>query len=252
MAVFGLRLMSMFGAAALSATAFAGTELRELSGFSEVHLAVPAELLLVQGAKEYVEVTARDDVLPRIRTVVRGDRLLLELEDGGRWWRDGNPGVITITVAFQAIDELSVAGSGDARADELKAPVLDLSVAGSGSIEIDVVEAKTLELAGSGSGHFELPDVTVETLDASIAGSGRARLTGRAAVQDISIAGSGRLLADELQGERVSVSVLGSGQAELWAEERLDVSVLGSGRVSYRGNAEVSQSISGSGSVRQR
>jgi len=57
--------------------------------------------------------------------------------------------------------------------------------------------------------------------------------------------------AGELEAQRVSVSIAGSGDATVRARETLNVSVAGSGDVRYFGDPAVTKSVLGSGKVRR-
>jgi hypothetical protein len=54
-----------------------------------------------------------------------------------------------------------------------------------------------------------------------------------------------------MQSQITSVSISGSGSAEVVANEKLDSKIAGSGDVKYWGNASVNSKIAGSGSVRK-
>src|SRR5262245_27994542 len=55
------------------------TEARPVTDFTAVTVAAPFRVVLVQGGGPSLEVTADDNVLPFVRSEVRGDRLLLSL-----------------------------------------------------------------------------------------------------------------------------------------------------------------------------
>jgi hypothetical protein len=105
----------------------------------------------------------------------------------------------------------------------------------------------------SGSSDAALKQLDTERLSISIAGSGDVKASGRAARLEVSIAGSGDVRARELLAADVSVSIAGSGDASVTAQRTLSVAIAGSGDVEYGGGATLAKrSIAGSGSVRQR
>ena len=57
--------------------------------------------------------------------------------------------------------------------------------------------------------------------------------------------------AAELEGARVEVDIMGSGDVAVWANEHLTAEIMGSGDISYRGSPTVEQQERGSGEVRQ-
>ena len=66
---------------------------------------------------------------------------------------------------------------------------------------------------------------------------------------DVTVAGSGDMVAPKLEARTAKVSILGSGDATIWATERLSATVAGSGDVTYFGKPQVSRTVAGSGSV---
>ena len=67
------------------------------------------------------------------------------------------------------------------------------------------------------------------------------------------IAGSGDADLSALNGDEVTVSIAGSGDAKVTARQSLSVSIAGSGDVVYGGDTKViRRSVAGSGSLRQR
>jgi len=116
-------------------------------------------------------------------------------------------------------------------------------------LRVDVVLPRLEGLAAAGSTRVEAEEIDAERLEVSLAGSGRMRLAGRARDLSVSIAGSGDLDLRDLAASQAEVSITGSGDVRLQASDRLEVSIAGSGRVAYLGAPEVSSSIAGSGEV---
>jgi hypothetical protein len=97
-----------------------------------------------------------------------------------------------------------------------------------------------------------IKDLQSDSLSVSIAGSGRFEAQGTAAVMDVSIAGSGDVIAPRLSAQDVNVNIAGSGDATVWARKALSVSIVGSGNVRYYGDAtRGNSSTMGSGRVKQ-
>ena len=68
----------------------------------------------------------------------------------------------------------------------------------------------------------------------------------------LSVIGSADVLAGELEERSASVSVKGSGDAEVFVTETLTASIVGSGDISYKGNPKVTSTVLGSGDIRKR
>lgn len=231
-------LVLMVGLAAAAAPAdaatrgsgTAATENRAAADFDGIAISGAMKLEVRQAAKEAVAVTADDNVLPLIETVVEGRTLKVRIKRG-----ESVQTRTPIKVAVDVVKLGSVASSGasDVQIEGLKTPLLKLSVAGSGDAALKSLQADALEV--------------------SIAGSGDLRGDGSARQVKLSIAGSGDATLTDLVADDVSVSIAGSGDAKVTANKSLSATVAGSGDVQYRGNATtVRSSVMGSGSIRKQ
>lgn len=118
----------------------------------------------------------------------------------------------TYTIAVESLDQLEILGSADADVSGLSGGSLSVTISGSGNI--------------TASGNVE--------------------------AQAIVINGSGDYRALDLTSQVASVSVSGSGDAEVDVTDSLQVQISGSGNVIYRGDPGLSEEISGSGEVIKR
>ena len=204
------------------------TESRAVSGFTGIALSLPGKLELTLGERESVSISADDNVLPEIETVVERGTLRIRFRGAADVSRFKQ---IRITVVAKAIDSLAVKGSGDILAPSLRAGELKVAIAGSGDVRLPALSATALSVSISGSGDFSA-DGKADSLTANIAGSG-----------DIK--------AGKLAAQRVKIAVAGSGVAVVWARDDLSVNVAGSGDVRYYGDPSVQRAIVGSGSVKR-
>jgi hypothetical protein len=187
------------------------TESRAASGFRGVALSVPGRVDLVQGATESVSLTADDNVLPLIETVVEDGVLQIRWRDRSRRIDVSTRTPIRVAVKARAIESIAVAGSGD-------------------------VVASALSTA---------------SLKVSLSGSGHVQLAGKAERMDANLSGAGGMKAGDFQIQRGSISISGSGDAVVQARSSLRVSIAGSGDVGYYGDPAVEKSVAGTGAVRR-
>jgi carbon monoxide dehydrogenase subunit G len=222
-----------YAAVAQAATTGSGqsrTETREASGFAAIAMRGDIDVVVRQAAKEAVQVTTDDNLLPLLETVVENGSLRIQWKRGESI-RTRTKTVVTVDVV--KLTAVSLSGSGDLQVEPLKTPSLALSISGSS-------DAKFKQLD---TGEFRI----------SISGSGDVAASGKAAKLDISIAGSGDVQARELIADEASISIAGSGDAKITAAKTLAVAIAGSGDVEYGGGAVLSKArVAGSGSVRQR
>jgi Putative auto-transporter adhesin, head GIN domain len=221
--------------AAPTGSGTAATQSREASGFSAIAVRGDIDVVVRQGSREAVQVSADDNLIALLETVVEGsgDKRTLRIS-----WPRGESiksrSKTVVTVDLIRLDSVSMAGSGDfTSATPLKTPALSLAI--------------------SGSSDAHLPQLDTDKLRLSIAGSGDVKAAGRAAELSISIAGSGDVMARDLASDEVSVSIAGSGDASVRANKSISVSIAGSGDVEYAGSGTVAKSrVAGSGAVRHR
>ncbi len=204
------------------------TESREITGFTQISLAIPAKVELIQGDAERVTIEGDDNIVPLVETVVQNGELKIRFVEKNM---SVSTKLLKLVVHVRNVEGLSVAGSGKLRAEKLQAATLKADIAGSGDVNITHLDAEMLKVSIAGSGNFSANGKT-RTIETDIAGSG-----------DIKIG--------NLEANAVKVSVAGSGDAIVWAKDSLKVSVAGSGDVKYYGDAKVSQSFAGSGSVKR-
>ena len=145
-----LALASLIAAAALAATLTgsgrSASEDRAVSGYSGLALSIPARVEIVQGTTEGLRITADDNLLAHIESVV--ERGILELR-----WRERPSSIrdarIRVIVNAKTLESLAIAGSGDATVWARDA--LRVNVAGSGDIRYFGDPTVQRNVVGSGS-----------------------------------------------------------------------------------------------------
>ncbi len=212
-------------------------ETRTLPEFQAISLRGSMDLEVRQGSQQSVQVSADDNLMSKVETVVEGTgsdaTLVVRWKQGQGWnWSWGTRSTIKLMVVVPRLTALAANGSGDIRLEPFSTPTLKVSL--------------------SGSGDARLNGLTTDDLGISISGSGDVGGTGTATRVKISIAGSGDVRLAEMRADEVRVSIAGSGDASVQAQKALEVSIAGSGDVSYTGNAAVKSTVAGSGSVTKR
>ena len=204
------------------------TEERIIGPFTSVASYGSFVVNVEKGTDHSLSIEADENLLPYIRTNIRGNTLILETRSG-KCLRSREP--IIIDVLTENIDELKVAGSGVINADDISAR--DFSV----------------EL--SGSGDINSHNIAVDYLLAKISGSGNINLSGTSETADFAITGSGNIRSIDLITERCYAEISGSGNIYTYVSNLLEVTITGSGNLYYEGNPELKQRITGSGNVRR-
>jgi hypothetical protein len=200
---------------------------RAVGDVKEVSLTGIGELMILQGEKPGLMVTADDNVLPLLETDSDDDKLKIRIKSG---FAVTTKTPITYTLTVRRLEKLSLSGAGTAIADRLAGGTFTLKVSGSGGVTIR--------------------DLSVEKLAADLSGSGTATVAGTADKFTASVSGSGGIDASLLKARTADVTVSGSGSVAAWPADALKARVSGSGSVRYKGSPKVDQKTSGSGRVK--
>lgn len=201
--------------------------------FDAVRSSGSFDLRIRHGAREAVEVSADDNLLPLLQTEVETGlkgRTLVVRWKRGESIQTRSPVMVTVTVV--KLRSVSSEGSGDIAIEKLATPQLALAL--------------------SGSGNFDVRELATEDLQIQIAGSGDVKAGGKTTKLRIAIAGSGNVSSTELAADDVTVSIAGSGDAKVQAQKTLNARVAGSGDVIVTGAAAIRSTVAGSGTVRQQ
>lgn len=201
-------------------------QVRALSGYDEVSIAVPGRIELIQDNTESVSVEADDNLQTQIETVVEGRDLKIQpLYRHARL--DGRH--MHIVIHLKDLKRLDLGGRGDVNASALHASRLSVNLGGSGSVTFG--------------------DLRADKLSVALGGSGSLHATGSVDKMDAAIGGSGRIDAGQLKARSVDISIGGSGRLTVAAHDELDVTIAGSGDIGYYGDPRLSQTTFGSGHV---
>jgi hypothetical protein len=204
-------------------------EIRDVSQFSALSLAISADVFLTQGPVQKIEIEGDKAALEEIETVVNDATLKIRTKDKFH----GNIGKVSVYITMPEINGLSVAGSGDISArSDIRTDELDLNVSGSGSILFNGLSAREVSATITGSGNIDIS-----------AGQAGSEL-------DVVITGSGSFSAEGFSVEEADVTITGSGSARVWAVKELESNITGSGNVVYKGEPQVNASSTGSGRTR--
>lgn len=189
----------------------------------------------------------------------------------------GSGNVITESRTVSDFDEIALSGSGEVvvdvngtesltiKADDNILPLLTTQVR-SGRLELGTrssispsvtivytISAAALEgLSIEGSGDITATGIIAESFNAAISGSGQIVAAGTTDDLTVDISGSGRFEGERLVAAIGAVDVSGSGHATVNVSDNLDADISGSGTVEYIGDPDLNSSISGSGDIKRR
>lgn len=200
-------------------------ESREAAAFDGIENASSGLVRCTSGAVRQLTIEADANILPYIRTEVRGGILVLSVQAGVSIL----PSRLVFRITAPELRSVTVAGSGDIR---LESPIagdrLDVDIAGSGDIG---------------------GDIAVDEVSVAIRGSGSVKLAGSATSGRFEIYGSGDIEVAGLAVQDARALIRGSGSVTLTASRGLDVDIAGSGDVRFHGGAKLTVRDAGSGDL---
>jgi hypothetical protein len=212
----------------------AASEHYPLAPFHEIEIGGAADVTLVQGGAEAIDVEAGARTV--VEATVGDGRLVIHARDRRRWWHrlfgrrtTESP---TMTVHLRTLDKLALTGNVRVSAPKLATQALRIGASGGANLSIDDLQATSLRVDGSGA------------LKAEIAG--------RVDDEHVSISGAVNYRAERLRATNATVSVSGVANVVVHAERKLRASISGAGLIEYVGDPEVIENVSGMGRVRRR
>lgn len=205
------------------------TEDRDVSGFDRVTLAGFGKVTIEQGNEESLTVRTDDNIMPYIRTEVKGDTLVLDFTGKG--------------------ERRSINPSDGIEFDLVVKDLNRLDISGAGSVEVNDLEAEKFLADLSGAGTLDIGSLIADELVVRQSGAGTVVVSGQVKGQDVSHSGVGTYHAGELESETAILEISGAGSATIWVTESLDISISGLGNVIYYGNPRVVQNVSGLGKL---
>lgn len=202
------------------------TEIRDISGFTGIDLAMNANVYYVQDSIYRVEVSAQPNIISHIETEVQGAVLTIDCRPALHRHNS-----IAVIVHSPQMDLLRLGGSGNIYAPfNISSTSLEVSLCGSGDISLQSVTANDLTCQITGSGNMDVKGGTVSS-------------------EELIISGSGSIDVLNVVGDSGNVRISGSGDVDLHVEKQLYVSISGSGNVRYKSTPAIETHISGSGNV---
>ena len=206
------------------------TETRSVSDYDKIAAAGSFDIELYKGTEGKLTVKADENLMEVIITEVKNGKLKIYIKKG---YNIRTKRAIVVTIPFEDIDAIALAGSGDVTSR-------------------DLIDSEDLKLSLAGSGTMKL-NVSANNLSSSIAGSGTLTLNGDANEFKCSVSGSGDINSFDLKAKSVKVSVAGSGNVKVHAINEIKATTAGSGDIYYSGNPTIEKVKSvGSGSIRKK
>jgi hypothetical protein len=149
----------------------AKAEKRNVTGFKKIDAGGAFQLEIVAGKEFSVEIEADDNVLPLIKTEVRGDTLHIERENKISF----NTNRLVAKISLPELNGLNVSGASRARISGVVADDLKLEASGASRIEISGV-AEEVDADLSGASRLEAGNLQVERAEVDASGASTANV----------------------------------------------------------------------------
>lgn len=125
------------------------TETREVSGFTAVTLQGFGKVIIDQNGSELLTITTDDNLLPYLKTAVRGNTLYISNTDNVVF---NNVTEMTFRISAAALNAVELSGAGSMEISNLNTENWRVQLPGAGSITVaGQTNRQTVELNGAGS-----------------------------------------------------------------------------------------------------
>jgi hypothetical protein len=205
------------------------TQTRSTGQFNSIDVSSSFDVYVKQDSSTTVKVEADENLQKYIEIENDGDLLRIKHKEGFNLRPSHH---IKVYVSSSTFKKFDVSGS--------------CNIYGEGKINFS--DNVDFDLSGNCNVNME---VNAKKISTDISGSGSLNLKGEAKELYVSGSGSTDVKCMDLSTDNVSITISGSGDAEVNVRTKLDVKISGSGSVKYKGNATVNQDISGSGSIKK-
>lgn len=230
-------------------------DVASLSRFDAVSNSSMADVHISIGDDWSMRIDGNSSSVENLQFRMDGDVLRIRQKPG--LFGMGGIGSAKIYIGIPYLNSLNVTGSGDAFVDgvirgdklsllstgtgniEAQARVEDFSAlsTGAGRLKLRIIAEKSeLRLTGTG-----ICQIALLTRDANVVstGTGGFDIEGEAEYMKLSLTGTGAFRGSGFEAKRVSVSITGTGSAELTVIEDLSARLTGVGSIRFRGDAKI-------------
>jgi hypothetical protein len=199
-----------------------------VSGFTGIDMSTFGKVVITQGEDESLTIKGSDNVVPLVKTTVRGGVLAIELDENINPLGVNNAEeVLSFNITVKDMSSLALSGLAE--------------------VEMGSLSTSTLTLDMSGAGHVQLSELAVQDVEITVSGLGGIEVTGEATHATIDIPGAGEVDAGDLECQTADVTISGLGTATVWVTDELTGTISGAGNVRYYGDPVTNTQSTGLG-----
>jgi len=165
------------------------TETRDVGGFTSVELRASGQMNITQGDTNTLSITADDNLLPLIKTTVRGGVLIIEFD---RPTITFNPITrLQYDITVRKLEALTITGAGDFKVNNLNGESFKVNISGAGNITA-AGRVTSQEVTLTGAGRYDADKLESDSATIEITGAGSASVWAKKTL-DVNISGMGNV-----------------------------------------------------------
>ena len=164
--------LNLTGPGAIVGSGQVASESRAVSGFRGVAMSGAGRLLIDNNGSERLIITAENNILPHLRSIVAGTTLELGVASGIHITASRQ---ILYEVSSRSLDEIRISGAGQAEAIGIDTPSLRIDLLGAANVAA-FGQADRQEILISGAGRYEAFEVSSRVATVNVSGAGLVRL----------------------------------------------------------------------------
>lgn len=210
-----------------------------LQNVQELHVEGPVDVILRQGAEEYVKVTGLPMQLEKMHTTIHDEQLRVVVPR--------NPKItdlVVLEIQLQEWEKVDLEKKVQrVEWDEIRSDNLVFSVAGVSEVNGKALMVKELEIDIAGRAHVDIQTIDSDEVNFGAAGSGRVKVDTITASKsvELELSGSGKVMVQNIRSSELDLELAGSGEMRLGGivSESADLEIAGSGQIEITDASEV-------------
>jgi hypothetical protein len=166
------------------------SEERSLDAFTKILVKGAIDLDLTAGKDQNVEIRTDADRMDAVETYVRGDTLIIDMEDKGRrnFWRSVD---VDVTISLPVLEGIEVRGAVDGEVQGIDGGDLFIEIKGAGDLDLEG-NCANLELDIKGAGDIDAEGLKCGSVEVDVRGAGSASVYASEEV-DANVSGVGSI-----------------------------------------------------------
>ncbi len=186
-------------------------ETRKVGDFTEIEVSHGINVYITMGNDNHLEVETNEDLMDKLVTEIRGDKLKIYFEGSFIWTKTAN-----VYLDARTVHKISASGGSDVKGEnELK--------------------TENLELRASGGSDIRL-EIDVRNLEVDISGGSDVDLIGEANYIEANASGGSDLKAFDLITQTARLEASGGSDIKIFVEDELEARASSGSDIKYKGN----------------